>query len=102
MRKNMRDLNDRHSKQTILYEETTDDLKKSEKMVRDLRIEIERMKSTFECEKSEEGFHMALKAQIEENQRVKDRFKEKDEEIEHLRELNMTLRSQVDSFRNEA
>ena len=44
---------------------------------------------------------MALKAQLEENQRVKERFGAKDDEIEQLRENNKALRAQLDTFKNE-
>jgi hypothetical protein len=50
-----------------------------------MQVEMERLKNTFQCEKNEEGFHMALKTQMEENQRIKSRFQDKDEEIENLR-----------------
>lgn len=40
---------------------------------------MRRLKQTVEADKSEGGFNVALKAQIEENQRVKERFAEKDE-----------------------
>jgi hypothetical protein len=58
---------------------------KRDQSIKDFEMEVKRLKETIEADKSEGGFNMALKAQIEENQRLKDRFTEKDEEITELR-----------------
>lgn len=59
------------------------------------------MKATLESNTNEGGFNMALKSQLEENQRIKERFREKDDEIEHLRSINQNLRSELDTLRND-
>lgn len=43
---------EKHSQQTILYEESLDKLRERDALIKDLQIEIQKLKNTFECEKS--------------------------------------------------
>jgi hypothetical protein len=49
----------------MLFEEAQVIIGKRDRSIKDLQIEIKRLKETIEADKSEGGFNMALKAQIE-------------------------------------
>lgn len=51
----------------------------------DYLTEVQRLTSAIHCDGSEQGFMMALKGQIDENQRIKDRFREKEDAVDRDR-----------------
>ena len=59
------------------------------------------MKQIVYAEQTENAFNVAIRTSLEEHQRIKQKVVAKDEEIEHVRDLNKSLRSQLDTLKNE-
>lgn len=85
----------------ILNEEANDELKKKEAALREMEVESGHVKQIVYADKTENAFNVAIRTSLEENQRIKERVTAKEEEIDHVRELNKTLRTQFDALRNE-
>jgi|JI6StandDraft_1071083.scaffolds.fasta_scaffold311612_1 protoporphyrinogen oxidase len=66
-----------------------------------MEVETGNVKQIVYADKTENAFNVAIRTSLEENQRIKERVNVKDEEIDHLRDLNKTLRNQFDALRNE-
>lgn len=82
----------------VALEESALKTKRMEEEIQEIRI-TEELKRNVHVS-TEGGFNMALLTHLEENQRIKDRMLMKDEEIDELRSMIKTLRSENDSYRN--
>lgn len=82
-------------------EKLVEEVQVRQRLVEELNHEVGKAQQIYWQAGDENAFNMAIRASLEEYQRLKERVSEKDQEIDHVRELNKQLRTQVDSLRNE-